>query len=131
MAPDRPDTSSMETAVGMTVTHALNCGQAIYSIKEEENATEGSSTDEFGEGSPRSDKSIEKINQSDDDLTSLTWLHQQNLLKSLEISNPAKSIKDENVLNNNICDDSVDLSENTNSVSSLDDSYSPGIVDQL
>ncbi|XP_033207341.1 forkhead box protein N3-like isoform X2 [Belonocnema kinseyi] len=125
MAPDRPDTSNMETAVGLTVTHVLDCGEAVYSVKEEDIPTEGSSTDELTVGSPRSEKSIEKSNQSDDDLTSLTWLHQQNLLKSLEISNPSKNAKVENVLNNNICEDSADLSENTNSVSSLDDSYSP------
>lgn len=124
MAPDRPDTSNMETAVGLTVTHVLDCGEAIYSVRDEDIATEGSSIDELNEGSPRSDKSM-KSNQSDDDLTSLTWLHQQNLLKSLEISNPSKNAKEENVLNNNVCDDSVDLSENTNSVSSLDESYSP------
>ena len=126
MAPDRPDTSNMETDVGLTVTHVLDCGEAVYSVKEEDIAIEGSSTDELTEGCPGSDKSIEKSNQSDDDLTSLTWLHQQNLLKSLEISNPSKNAKDENVLNNNICEDSADLSENTNSVSSVDDSYSPG-----
>lgn len=120
MAPDRPDTTNMETAVGLTVTHVLDCGEAIYSVRDEDIATEGSSIDELNEGSPRSDKSM-KSNQSDDDLTSLTWLHQQNLLKSLEISKSSKSAKEENVLNNNICDD---LSENTNSVSSLDESYS-------
>lgn len=123
MAPDRPDTTNMETAVGLTVTHVLDCGEAIYSVRDEDIATEGSSIDELNEGSPRSDKSM-KSNQSDDDLTSLTWLHQQNLLKSLEISKSSKSAKEENVLNNNICDD---LSENTNSVSSLDESYSTGI----
>ncbi|XP_023246303.1 forkhead box protein K2-like [Copidosoma floridanum] len=65
------------------------------------------------------------IGQSDDELTSLSWLHQQNLLKGLEISDrpamAAKISKGEVVVK---VEDSFDTSENTNSVSSLDDSFS-------
>ncbi|XP_063978144.1 forkhead box protein N3-like [Diachasmimorpha longicaudata] len=140
MAPDRPDSSGMETACGLTVTRVLDIGDAALTLKEGDNASE------FGEGSPGDtvDVVVDDNNPSgakgvcegaptgkhsqDDDLTSLAWLHQQNLLKGLEISSPSKVIKDENILNNNnnICDgDSAELSENTNSVSSLDDGYYP------
>ncbi|KAF7397609.1 hypothetical protein HZH68_008831 [Vespula germanica] len=86
-------------------------------------STESNSSYDVQEELPINEKSIEKNSHSDDDLTSLSWLHQQNLLKGLEISNPSKDIKNENLLNNNVCDDIADFSENTNSVSSLDDSY--------
>lgn len=68
--------------------------------------------------------------QSDDELTSLSWLHQQNLLKDLDITEHAvKKEEEEDVGDNNIiCEDSLDVSENTNSVSSLDESYSPGNI---
>ncbi|XP_015605657.1 uncharacterized protein LOC107272726 [Cephus cinctus] len=128
MSPDRPDATGMETAVGLTITRVLSFREAVYTLKEGDNAStfvETSSSDELNKEIDISEKSIEKNSQSDDDLTSLSWLHQQNLLKGLEISDPSKNIKSENILNNNICEDSADLSENTNSISSLDDSYSP------
>lgn len=124
MPPDRPDTSDVETGIGLS-TQVFNFGETVYTMKEKENANvfvETNSTDELS----MSEKSIEKNSQSDDDLTSLSWLHQQNLLKGLDISNPTKEMKNENVLNNNICDDMADYSENTNSISSLDDGYCPG-----
>lgn len=125
MPPDRPDASGAETEIGLSSTQVLNFGEAVYKMKEKENTNalvETNSTDELS----MSEKSIEKNSQSDDDLTSLSWLHQQNLLKGLDISNPTKDTKNENVLNNNVCDDTADFSENTNSVSSLDDGYCPG-----
>ncbi|KAJ8684077.1 hypothetical protein QAD02_019869 [Eretmocerus hayati] len=67
--------------------------------------------------------------QSDDDLTSLSWLHQQNLLKGLELTEHhgvIKTVRVENILNNNIeCEDSLDNSESTHSISSIE-SFSPG-----
>lgn len=125
MPPDRPDASGVETGIGLSSTQVFNFGEPVYAMKENENSStfvETNSTDELS----MSEKSIEKNSQSDDDLTSLSWLHQQNLLKGLDISNPSKDIKNENVLNNNVCDDAADFSENTNSVSSLDDGYCPG-----
>ncbi|XP_023289795.1 forkhead box protein N3 isoform X2 [Orussus abietinus] len=127
MAPDRPDTADMETAMGLTITRVFSLRE-VYTLKEGDNAStfaETSSADEFNEEASPSEKSVDKNGQSDDDLTSLSWLHQQNLLKGLEISNPSKNAKNENALNNNVCEDSADLSENTNSVSSLDENYSP------
>ncbi|XP_043593424.1 forkhead box protein N3-like isoform X4 [Bombus pyrosoma] len=124
MPPDRPDASGVETGIGLSSTKVFNFGETVYTMKEKENASafvETNSTDELS----MSDKSIEKNSQSDDDLTSLSWLHQQNLLKGLDISNPTKDMKNENVLNNNVCDDMADFSENTNSVSSLDEGYCP------
>lgn len=124
MPPDRPDASDVETGIGLS-TQVFNFGDTVYTMKEKENASvfvETNSTDELS----MSEKSIEKNSQSDDDLTSLSWLHQQNLLKGLDISNPIKEMKNENVLNNNVCDDMADYSENTNSISSLDDGYCPG-----
>lgn len=125
MPPDRPDASGVETGIGLSSTKVFNFGETVYTMKEKENASafvETNSTDELS----MSDKSIEKNSQSDDDLTSLSWLHQQNLLKGLDISNPTKDMKNENILNNNVCDDMADFSENTNSVSSLDEGYCPG-----
>lgn len=125
MPPDRPDASGVETGIGLSSTKVFNFGETVYTMKEKENASafvETNSTDELS----MSDKSIEKNSQLDDDLTSLSWLHQQNLLKGLDISNPTKDMKNENVLNNNVCDDMADFSENTNSVSSLDEGYCPG-----
>lgn len=124
MPPDRPDASDVETGIRLS-TQVFNFGDTVYTMKEKENASvfvETNSTDELS----MSEKSIEKNSQSDDDLTSLSWLHQQNLLKGLDISNPTKEMKNENVLNNNVCDDMADYSENTNSISSLDDGYCPG-----
>ncbi|XP_029037388.1 forkhead box protein N3-like isoform X5 [Osmia bicornis bicornis] len=124
MPPDRPDASGAETEIGLSSTQVLNFGETVYKMKEKENTNalvETNSTDELS----MSEKSVEKNSQSDDDLTSLSWLHQQNLLKGLDISNPTKDTKNENVLNNNVCDDTADFSENTNSVSSLDDGYCP------
>lgn len=125
MPPDRPDASDVETGIGLSSTQVFNFGETVYMMKEKENTSafvETNSTDELS----MSEKSIEKNSQLDDDLTSLSWLHQQNVLKGLDISNPSKDMKHENILNNNICDDMADFSENTNSVSSLDDGYSPG-----
>ncbi|XP_076758117.1 forkhead box protein N3 isoform X3 [Xylocopa sonorina] len=124
MPPDRPDASDVETGIGLSSTQVFNFRETVYTMKEKENSSafvETNSTDELS----MCEKSIEKNSQSDDDLTSLSWLHQQNLLKGLDISNPTKVMKNENVLNNNVCDDTADFSENTNSVSSLDDGYSP------
>ncbi|XP_043522179.1 forkhead box protein N3-like isoform X1 [Frieseomelitta varia] len=124
MPPDRPDASGVETGIGLSSTQVFNFGETVYTMKEKENASafvETNSTEELS----MSDKSVEKNSQSDDDLTSLSWLHQQNLLKGLDISNPTKDTKNENALNNNVCDDTADFSENTNSVSSLDDGYCP------
>ncbi|XP_017793059.1 PREDICTED: bromodomain-containing protein DDB_G0270170-like isoform X1 [Habropoda laboriosa] len=124
MPPDRPDGSDMETGMGLSSTQDFDFEETLYTMKKEEDTSdfvETNSTDELS----MSEKSIEKNSQSDDDLTSLSWLHQQNLLKGLDISNPSKDMKSENVLNNNVCDDMADFSENTNSVSSLDDGYCP------
>ncbi|XP_012260337.2 uncharacterized protein LOC105688521 [Athalia rosae] len=128
MAPDKPDTAGVETAVGLSVTRVINYGDAVYALKEGDNAsvfTESNSVDGINEEISINEKSVEKSSHSDDDLTSLSWLHQQNLLKGLEISNPSKNIQSSISLNNNVCDDAADLSENTNSISSLDDGYSP------
>ncbi|XP_034952525.1 forkhead box protein N3-like isoform X2 [Chelonus insularis] len=147
MAPDRPDASGVETACGLTVTRAYSIDDTVLTLKEADNASTFSDKTNTGAidvavpdavNSPPVAKSpsefastiTTKQNQSDDDLTNLAWLHQQNLLKGLEISSPTKSIKEENIINNNnnnnnnnICDDSTELSENTNSISSLDDNY--------
>ncbi|XP_076758118.1 forkhead box protein N3 isoform X4 [Xylocopa sonorina] len=130
MPPDRPDASDVETGIGLSSTQVFNFRETVYTMKEKENSSafvETNSTDELS----MCEKSIEKNSQSDDDLTSLSWLHQQNLLKGLDISNPTKVMKNENVLNNNVCDDTADFSENTNSVSSLDDGYSPDTNDKI
>lgn len=129
MAPDKPDAAELETGVGLAVTRVFSYGDAVYALKEGDNAsvfTESNSVDEIHEEVGINDKSVEKSSHSDDDLTSLTWLHQQNLLKGLEISSPSKTLQATINLNNNVCDDAADLSENTNSISSLDDGYSPG-----
>lgn len=131
MPPDRPDASGIETDIELNSSQDYNFEENAYTMndKEKENASEladSNSTNECQSEIPRWDKSIEKNNQSDDELTSLSWLHQQNLLKGLDISDPSKDMKHENMLNNNICDDVADFSENTNSVSSLDDSLCPG-----
>lgn len=131
MAPDKPDAGGVgvESAVGLTVTRVFSYGDAVYTLKEGDNAsvfTESSSVDEIQEEIGIDDKSIEKSSHSDDDLTSLSWLHQQNLLKGLEISSPSKNLQTTININNNNCDETAELSENTNSVSSLDDGYSPG-----
>ncbi|XP_076243845.1 uncharacterized protein LOC143185039 [Calliopsis andreniformis] len=126
MPPDRPDASGIEA--GMHGTQIFSFGETVYGMKEKENMSafvESNSSDELQEEISMSEKSIEKTNQLDDDLTSLSWLHQQNLLKGLDISNPSKDIKSENILNNNVCDDMAEFSENTNSISSLDDGYCP------
>lgn len=130
MPPDRPDASGIETDIELNSTQDYNFGEAAYTMndKEKENASvlaDSNSTKKCQGEIPRCEKSIEKNNQSDDELTSLSWLHQQNLLKGLEISNPSKDMKHENMLNNNICEDMADFSENTNSISSLDDSFCP------
>jgi hypothetical protein len=133
MPPDRPDASGIETDIELNSSQDYNFGENNYTMndKEKENASvlaDSNSPNDCQSEIPRWDKSMEKNNQSDDELTSLSWLHQQNLLKGLDISNPSKDIKHENMnmLNNNICDDIADFSENTNSVSSLDDSFCPG-----
>lgn len=134
MPPDRPDASGIETDIELNSTQDFSFGEAAYTMndKEKENASvlaeSKPSNNECQSEISRCEKSIEKNNQSDDELTSLSWLHQQNLLKGLEISNPSKDMKHENMLNNNICDDMADFSENTNSISSLDDSFCPGIT---
>lgn len=132
MPPDRPDASGIETDIELNSSQGYNFGENAYTMndKEKENAsvlTDTNSTNECQSEIPKWEKSMEKNNQSDDELTSLSWLHQQNLLKGLDISNPSKDMKHENMLNNNnICDDIADFSENTNSVSSMDDSFCPG-----
>lgn len=132
MPPDRPDASGIETDIALNSIQNFSFEKAAYAMndKQKENANmlaESKSTNECQTEISRCEKSIEKNSQSDDELTSLTWLHQQNLLKGLEIPNPSKNMKHENILNNNICDDIADFSENTNSVSSLDDGFCPGI----
>lgn len=134
MPPDRPDASGIETDIELNSTQDYNFGETAYTMndKEKENASvlaDSNSTNKCQNEILRcenTEKNIEKNNQSDDELTSLSWLHQQNLLKGLDISNPSKDMKHENMLNNNICDDMADFSENTNSISSLDDSFCPG-----
>lgn len=135
MPPDRPDASAIETDMELNSTQDYKFGEAAYTMndKEKENASVLAdtkvSTKKCSQGEiPRCEKPIEKNNQSDDELTSLSWLHQQNLLKGLEISNPSKDMKRENRLNNNVCEDMADFSENTNSISSLDDSFCPGKI---
>ncbi|XP_068993361.1 interference hedgehog isoform X6 [Neodiprion pinetum] len=128
MAPDKPDAGDVEGTVGLPITRVFSCGDAAYVLKEGDNASvfsESNLVDGIHEEVGIIDKSVEKTNHSDDDLTSLSWLHQQNLLKGLEISRPAKDLQTTINLNNNVCDDTADLSENTNSISSLDDGYSP------
>lgn len=133
MPPDRPDASSIATDIELNSTQDFSFGEAAYTMndKEKENASvlaeSRATNNECPSEISRCERSIEKNNQSDDELTSLSWLHQQNLLKGLEISNPSKDMKHENMLNNNICDDMADFSENTNSISSLDDSFCPGM----
>lgn len=130
MPPDRPDASGIETDIELISSQDYNFGENVtMNDKEKENAsllTDSNSTNDCQSEIPKWEKTMEKNSQSDDELTSLSWLHQQNLLKGLDISNPSKNIKHENMLNNNICDDMADFSENTNSVSSLDDSFCPG-----
>jgi len=134
MPPDRPDASGIETDIELNSTQSYNFGETGYTMndKEKENASvlvDSNSTNKCQSEISRcekTEKNIEKNNQSDDELTSLSWLHQQNLLKGLDISNPSKDMKHENMINNNICDDMADFSENTNSISSLDDSFCPG-----
>lgn len=53
-----------------------------------------------------------KRNQPDDDLTSLTWLHQQNLLKGLEL--PAKVSKNGETTTNNNNDNNNNSNNNKN-----------------
>lgn len=137
MAPDRPDASDMVTGGIPVATPTYGLCNA-FGIKESDNANHQQYIEEslVHEGEIVIEEEVKPeinekpSNQSDDDLTSLSWLHQQNLLKGLEISEqqPLKTAKDENILNNNVvvCDDSLDISENTNSVSSLEESYSPG-----
>ncbi|XP_043285150.1 protein kinase 4-like [Venturia canescens] len=156
MAPDRPDATGIEAACGLTVTRVLSFGETVFTVKEGDNAstfTDSGSADEqmneeqvVGMANSSANGSTNdsiKSSQPDDDLTSLSWLHQQNLLKGLEISSPAKSAKNDNHINNNnnnntsnnnnnsntnnnnVCEDSAEFSENTNSISSLDDSYFP------
>lgn len=144
MAPDRPDASDVETGgvAGPVITRVFGFCEA-FTLKEGDNANHQQHQQFVEEQTiaadeivideeeipmvPKSEPGDEKT-QSDDDLTSLSWLHQQNLLKGLEITeHPVKILKEETIINNNIiCEDSLDISENTNSVSSLDDSYSPG-----
>lgn len=129
MPPDRPDSTGMERGIELRSNQIFNFQDATYKTREHNNTNafvESNSSYDVQEELPINEKSIEKNSHSDDDLTSLSWLHQQNLLKGLEISNPSKDIKNENLLNNNVCDDIADFSENTNSVSSLDDSYCSG-----
>lgn len=134
MPPDRPDASGIETDIELNSTQGYNFGETAYTMndKEKENASVLVDTNSANKCQSeisrceKTEKNIEKNNQSDDELTSLSWLHQQNLLKGLDISNPSKDMKHENMLNNNICDDMADFSENTNSISSLDDSFCPG-----
>ncbi|KYN44898.1 Forkhead box protein N3 [Trachymyrmex septentrionalis] len=129
MPPDRPDASGIETDIELISSQDYNFGENVtMNDKEKENAsvlTDSNSTNDCQSEIPKWEKVMEKNSQSDDELTSLSWLHQQNLLKGLDISNPSKNMKHENMLNNNICDDMADFSENTNSVSSLDDSFCP------
>ncbi|XP_029169803.1 forkhead box protein N3-like isoform X2 [Nylanderia fulva] len=133
MPPDRPDASGIETDIELNSTQDYNFGKTAYTMndKEKENASVLADTNSTNKCQSeisrceKTEKNIEKNSQSDDELTSLSWLHQQNLLKGLDISNPSKDMKHENMLNNNICDDMADFSENTNSISSLDDSFCP------
>jgi len=132
MPPDRPDASGVETDIELISSQDYNFDENVtMNDKEKENAsvlTDSNLTNDCQSEIPKWEKAMEKNNQSDDELTSLSWLHQQNLLKGLDISNPSKNMKHENMLNNNICDDMADFSENTNSVSSLDDSFCPGKI---
>ena len=161
MAPDRPDATGIEaTACGLIVTRVMNCGDTLFTLKEGDNAStyaETNSADKQQQQkqsddtamtiakAPSPEKTSIKPSQTDDDLTSLSWLHQQNLLKGLDISSPTKSAKHDNIINNNnnnnnssnnnnnnnVCEDSAEFSENTNSISSLDDSYFAGIKAQI
>lgn len=131
MPPDRPDASGIETDIKLSSTQDYSFGETAYTMndKEKENTSvlaDANSTNKYQGEIPRCEKSVERTSQPDDELTSLSWLHQQNLLKGLEISNPSKDMKHENLLNNNVCDDMADFSENTNSISSLDDSFCSG-----
>ncbi|XP_020292284.1 forkhead box protein N3-like isoform X2 [Pseudomyrmex gracilis] len=128
MPPDRPDASGVETDIKLNSSQDYKFGETAYTMndKEKENTSvlaDANSTNKYQGEIPRCEKPVERTSQPDDELTSLSWLHQQNLLKGLEISNPSKDMKHENLLNNNICEDMADFSENTNSISSLDDSF--------
>lgn len=131
MAPDRPDESDVETGVGLATENNFSYCQD-YLAKEGDNAntfSESNVKEEMvQEHLLTKDVIEEKENQSDDDLTSLSWLHQQNILTGLEIpASNNKEIKKENLFNNNVCEDSLDISdENTNSISSFEEVASPG-----
>ncbi|XP_058801144.1 forkhead box protein N2-like [Phymastichus coffea] len=136
MAPDRPDASDVVTN-GIPIATSTYGLCNTFGIKESDSANHQQYLEESMvhaseiviEEEVKPEINEKPINQSDDDLTSLSWLHQQNLLKGLDITEqqPIKNVKDENILNNNVVayEDSLDTSENTNSVSSLDESYYP------
>lgn len=129
MAPDRPENSDQDgggggqpVIFGFCESFGMKDAENHQYYVEETTATAADDTEVVIEASDVKPPSTQQ--SMDDDLTSLSWLHQQNLLKGLEIP---KTAKDENILNNNIeCDDSLDVSENASSVSSLDDSLSHG-----
>lgn len=131
MAPDRPDGSDVETGVGLATEKNFSYCQD-YLVKEGDNANAFSESkvkeEVVREHSLTKNEIEEKENQSDDDLTSLSWLHQQNILTGLEISaSNNKDLKKEILFNNNVCEDSLDISdENTNSISSYEEIASPG-----
>lgn len=117
MAPDRPDSSNMETAVSKV--YNLDEIQRLNECTISDGAAEATS-EAITKGKGPAEKGIQ---QSDDELTSLSWLHQQNLLKGLEIS---KTSKDEVALNNNnVSDESAEFGSSANSCD-VDDECSSG-----
>lgn len=130
MAPDRPDASSMDSLHGNNVTRVLDATKVEPQedvTTEEENAFDGNDARNDEQVEPSNGTPSDKNAHSDDDLKPLSWLiGQNNLLKDLEVTSPSKSVKEENILNNNVYEESASLSENTNSVSSLDENCSPG-----
>ncbi|KYN19255.1 Forkhead box protein N3 [Trachymyrmex cornetzi] len=85
MPPDRPDASGIETDIELISSQDYNFGENVtMNDKEKENAsvlTDSNSTNDCQSEIPKWEKAMEKNSQSDDELTSLSWLHQQNLLK--------------------------------------------------
>ncbi|XP_014238877.1 probable serine/threonine-protein kinase roco9 isoform X2 [Trichogramma pretiosum] len=171
MAPDRPDAQDVdsggaEASVAMPVAPSEEQMSSktisnVYNFCKSREGDQNQSTCLMEESSTTEEEVVtmrpeslqpnsgnEERTASDDDLTSLSWLHQQNILKSLDISERQqkekyeglqeeqvitieRSTKTNDVESNMFCEDSLDVSETTNSVSSSDDCYANFNVNQL
>ena len=155
MAPDRPDASDVDSGGAATAEPAI---ARVFDFcdsftTERTAATEEQIVEEEEVPMVKADcnNADGKVAECDDELTSLNWLHQQNLLKGLDITEQQQQqqqqqqeqqdqlqqqqqliqdilIKEESVSSNLICDDSLDTSENTNSVSSIEDNFFYGNI---